>query len=125
MKYGIEGTSLAPVGGYIEPDEDPMAEAKRELLEETGYEAPDWVSLGSYRFGANRGIAMAHLFLALDAHSVMPPDSDDLEEQELIYLTRLELETALVEGRFKVLAWATVVSLGLQCLERKETLGNG
>jgi ADP-ribose pyrophosphatase len=102
-----------------------MDAAKRELLEETGYEATDWISLGSYRVGANRGIAMAHLFLAADAYYVKEPDSDDLEEQELVHLTRIELEAALAEGRFKVLAWATVVSLGLQCLERKETLGNG
>ncbi len=119
VKYGVEGTSLAPVGGYIEPDEDPMDAAKRELLEETGYEAPDWTSLGSYRVGANRGIAMAHLFLASDAHYVKEPDSDDLEEQELIQLTRIELEAALAEGRFKVLAWATVVALGLHHLSKE------
>src|SRR5512141_3208786 len=33
IKYGVEGTSLAPVGGYIEPNEDPLVAAKRELLE--------------------------------------------------------------------------------------------
>ena len=34
-KYSVEGTSLAPTGGYIEPGEDPLEAAKRELLEET------------------------------------------------------------------------------------------
>src|SRR3569832_1931205 len=32
-KYAVAGTSLAPVGGYLEPGEDPLAAAQRELLE--------------------------------------------------------------------------------------------
>src|SRR5262245_19168269 len=47
-KYAVEGVSLAPVGGYLEPGEDPLAAARRELLKETGYESPDWLSLGRY-----------------------------------------------------------------------------
>ena len=38
-KYALEGTSLAPVGGMLEPNETPFDAAKRELLEEMGYEA--------------------------------------------------------------------------------------
>ncbi len=45
-KYGIDGTSLAPIGGYIEPNETPLASAQRELREETGYEALEWIDLG-------------------------------------------------------------------------------
>ena len=41
-------------GGKMELVE-PLAAAKRELLEETGYESDDWVSLGSYRVDPNRG----------------------------------------------------------------------
>ncbi len=64
VKYGIEGTTLAVVGGYVNEGEAPLAAAQRELLEETGYEAPDWLSLGSYLVDPNRGIATGHLFLA-------------------------------------------------------------
>ncbi|MFN2166675.1 MAG: NUDIX hydrolase, partial [Anaerolineae bacterium] len=45
-KYAVNGTSLAPVGGYLEPGEDPLAAAQRELREESGYAATDWVDLG-------------------------------------------------------------------------------
>jgi len=40
-KYAIKGTSLAPVGGMLEPNEKPMDAAKRELLEEMGYETSE------------------------------------------------------------------------------------
>ena len=112
-KYAVEGTTLAPVGGYLAPGEDPLAGAKRELMEETGYEAPDWTSFGSYRVDGNRGAGTAHLFLALDAGKTADIKSDDLEEQELLLLSRPEIEAALAAGEFKVLAWTTVMALSL------------
>ena len=59
MKYAVEGLTLAPVGGYIEPDEKPLEAAKRELREETGYEASEWTSLGVYPVDMNRGAGSA------------------------------------------------------------------
>jgi ADP-ribose pyrophosphatase len=114
VKYAIDGTSLAPVGGYLEPGEDPLAAAQRELLEETGYEAPDWVSLGSYPVDGNRGLGIAHLYLARGARRVRAPDADDLEEQELLTLSRQEVEQALDNGAFKLLPWVTAVALALR-----------
>ena len=114
VKYGIEGTSLSIVGGYINEGEEPLAAAQRELLEETGYESPDWVSLGSYLVDPNRGIATGHLFLARQARYVAPRNADDLEEQELLLLTRKAIETALESGEIKVLAWAAAVAFSLR-----------
>jgi ADP-ribose pyrophosphatase len=118
-KYALEGLSLAPVGGYIDPGEDPLHAAQRELREEMGYEAAEWIPLGSYRVCANRGFATGHLFLALDAHHVGEPHSDDLEEQELLYLSQAEVEDALSRGEFKALAWAANVALALQHLSKR------
>jgi ADP-ribose pyrophosphatase len=113
-KYGVTGTSLAPVGGYLEPGEEPLAAARRELLEETGYQAPEWTDLGTYRVGANRGVATAHLFLARGARRVAEPDADDLEEQDLLLLGRSEVEDALAAGEFKVLPWVAAMALALR-----------
>lgn len=115
-KYGIDGTSLAPVGGHIESNENPLDAAKRELLEETGYEATDWVNLGSYTVGPNRGIAKRYLFLAQGAKKVTTPSSDDLEEQQLLFLNQSELKAALHQGEFKVMVWAAIVALALNFL---------
>ena len=116
-KYAIKGESLAPIGGYIEADEAPLAAAQRELLEETGYVSSEWQSLGHYVVDANRGAGTAHLFLAINARPERAPVPDDLEAQELLFLTKGELESALKAGQFKVLAWAAIVSLGLQRLD--------
>ena len=116
-KYAVPGTTLAVVGGYLEPGEEPLHAAQRELREETGHEAAEWISLGDYWVDANRGAGHAHLFLARRAHPVAAIRSDDLEEQQLLHLSRAQLGAALARGEFRVLAWAAAVSLALSRLE--------
>ncbi len=116
VKYSVSGTSLAPVGGYIDPGETPAAAAERELLEETGYQAARWVSLGGYPIDGNRGVGNAYFYLALDAEPVAEIDADDLEEQELLHLSRAELEAALDAGEVKLLPWAAAIALALRHL---------
>jgi ADP-ribose pyrophosphatase len=115
----VDGTSLAAAGGYLELGEEPVDAAKRELLEETGYEASEWDKLGDYRVDANRGAGIAYLFLARGAHRVAEVSADDLEEQQVRHLSRSEVETALAAGEFKALAWAAVVALALQHMKRR------
>ncbi len=124
-KYAVDGTSLAPVGGMLEPNEKPIDAAKRELLEEMGYTSSDWVSLGSHILDPNRGIATMHLFLALKSKQVAEPNSDDLEDQEILFLNRDEIEDALNEGEFKILSWSAVVAMSLNYLNRSENRKTG
>jgi ADP-ribose pyrophosphatase len=124
-KYAIEGTSLAPVGGMLEQHETPIDAAKRELLEEMGYESADWVSLGSYILEPNRGVATIHLFLALNAIRTTDPNSDDLEDQELLLLSQNEIENALKAGEFKVMAWSAVVAMSLNYLNNAQHSRSG
>ena len=115
-KYAVAGLSLAPIGGYVEPGESPESAAKRELLEETGYVADEWIHLGSFSVDANRGAGKAHFFVAKSARPVSRPISDDIEEQELVLLSFGEVKEALTRGEFKALPWVTNVALALDHL---------
>src|SRR5438034_10262104 len=56
-KHGSRRVSLAVPAGYVEDGEDPLESAKRELREETAYEASEWTSLGTYVVDGNYGVA--------------------------------------------------------------------
>jgi 8-oxo-dGTP pyrophosphatase MutT (NUDIX family) len=118
-KYAIEGKTLALPAGMLPFGEDPLEGGKRELREETGYEAPRWTPLGCFQGDPNRGVNQDYLFLAEGALSVCAPDADDLEAQELILLGREELERALMCGEFKAVMWSCTVAMGLIYLNRE------
>lgn len=60
--------------GYIEPSEQPLAAANRELLEETGLTSDDWTPLGRINQIIGTGIAPAYAFAA---RGVRPMGNDD------------------------------------------------
>ncbi|HCS40289.1 MAG TPA: NUDIX hydrolase [Anaerolineaceae bacterium] len=119
-KYAIEGITLAPVGGMIEQHEDALSAAQRELFEETGYSSEEWVKLGSYVLDPNRGIATINLFLATNSKQAALPDASqkDLEDQQLLFLSRDEIQKALFNGEFKAIQWTAAVSLALDYLSK-------
>jgi len=119
-KYAYEGLSLAPVGGLMEPGENPLEAAKRETLEEMGFASENWISLGSAVVDANRGCGIAYGFLALDARQIQQPDADDLEEQTMIRLSLEEVEQALEDNQFKVVSWSNFIAKSVLWLLRNK-----
>ncbi len=124
-KYGVHGETLALVAGYMEQGEEPLAAARRELMEETGYLAEEWTDLGTYVVDANRGCGTGHLFLATGARQVAEPDADDLEEQELVLLPVAELRQLVLDRSFSVMSWVAAAALALLHLGPDESATSG
>ena len=101
----------------IEKGESPQAGVKREFLEETGYVAKEWKSLGSFVGNSTRGCGTFHLFFANQAYPTQEADSGDLEEMELLLWTPEEVEQAMAEGKVHSLGVLSILLLGLRCLK--------
>ena len=79
----------------IETGEKALDAAKRELLEETGYVADKWYSMGAFTVDGTRGICRAHLFLADGIRMVAELMHNDMEEFEFVSLTVKEIKSAI------------------------------
>lgn len=79
-RHGSREITLETPGGLIDPGETPVEAAARELLEETGYAAGEWVPLG----GVNPNPALfrnrLHGFLARDVRRVAEIRNESTEE---------------------------------------------
>ena len=91
FRHGLGQTSLEIPGGLVDPGETADMAARRELLEETGYEALGWEYLGFVHpnpaFQNNR----CHSYLALDCELVGEPALDSGEDiaVELVPVSKL------------------------------------
>ncbi len=64
FKYALGRVTLETVSGGIDAGENPLRAAKRELKEETGIEADEWISLGRVDPFTSAVKSSADLFLA-------------------------------------------------------------
>jgi ADP-ribose pyrophosphatase len=65
-RYVADGWLWELPAGKLEPHEDPLATAQRELVEEAGARAAQWRSLGSYLSSPGVFTEVIHLFLATE-----------------------------------------------------------
>ena len=112
-KHGLKRICLSAPAGLLEPSEAALAAAQRELLEETGYAATDWKSLGSFIVDGNRQCGTMHLFLARHARWVKPCRSDDAEELQVELMSPRRLLQAIQEGEIAHLPTASALALAL------------
>lgn len=112
-KHGPRAETLGLPAGYVQPGEEPSDAARRELLEETGYAAAEWRSLGKFCVDGNRGAGWAHVFLARDLTLEAVPQADELEELYLEEMSLPQLREHLAEGRVLTLGSAAGIALGL------------
>ena len=78
--------------GYIEENEDPIASAKRELEEETGYACEEMVLLAKYFQDSGCSAAHNHCFLALNCYK---STDQHLDKDEFVKFFECTFEEAL------------------------------
>lgn len=112
-KHGPRTVSLAVPAGYLEDGEEPLAAAKRELREETGYESDQWTPLGSYVVDGNYGVGTEYIYLARAARKVGDPASGDLEEMEIVVAPLVDVREYVRRGEVVQLSSAAALSLAV------------
>ena len=100
IEYGDSGDLTA---------EDALAAAKRELLEETGYESDEWKHLLTVPSNATIADNYAHLFVAKNCRKVGGQDLDETEFLNVRKHTAQEIEEMIKAGEFQqavhITAW--------------------
>ncbi len=107
---GIERSDGREYGGNRElSSEDALSAAKRELLEETGYESTEWKHLLTIPSNATLADNYAHLFSAKNCHKVSGQNLDETEFLNVKKHSKEEIEKMIKEGRFQqamhIAAW--------------------
>ena len=112
-RHGVRRVGLTLPSGRIEDQEDPLEAAKRELLEETGLESSNWENLANYAISCTYGFAKNYYYHARNARRIRPPQTDDLEESDIVMLTRPEAIAALYSGEIASLGHAAPLAFVL------------
>ena len=100
-------------GGVIDKDEAPDAAARRELLEETGYEALTVKPLGIYVVDGNRQCGTMHAFMAQGARRKQKPRVDEMEVVHVELLPLARVAEAIASGEFPHLPSASTFALAM------------
>lgn len=66
FRFGVGYSTLETPGGMVDPGEDPLTAAQRELREETGYTGGTWTYLGAVEPNPAFHDHLCHHFLARD-----------------------------------------------------------
>lgn len=110
FRYPLHQVFIELPAGKIDPDEDILNTGKRELLEETGYSAMDWVKLGVQHPCIGYSNEVIHIYLAQN----LSAGKDQRDEDELLEVFDLSLDRCLrmiVQG--EITDSKTVVALFL------------
>lgn len=89
FRYPVQEILYEIPAGKLDPGEDPLECAQRELVEETGYTARKWTRLTSIYTGPGFCNETIHIFLARELReNLAQPDEDEIIENYKIPLEK-------------------------------------
>ena len=98
---GIERSDGKEYGGADDLSaEDGLSAAKRELMEETGYESDEWTHLMTLPANATIADNYAYLYVAKNCRKVGGQSLDEMEFLHVEKRTKDEIERMIKEGEF-------------------------
>lgn len=95
-RFAIQRYLLEFPAGTLEVGEEPSITIKREIEEETGYQAHTWEYLGGFYICPGYSDEIIHAYLARNLEKLeCPPAQDEDEEIEVVLLSLEEIEALL------------------------------
>jgi 8-oxo-dGTP pyrophosphatase MutT (NUDIX family) len=98
-RHGIGQISTELPGGVAEEGEDLELACKREMLEETGYEFPDWEFLGKVCANPSTTNNFTHFYLARNGRKVADQNLDEGEDLEVLEMTIEEVKELVMQNK--------------------------
>ncbi|MBF6567961.1 MAG: NUDIX hydrolase [Candidatus Binataceae bacterium] len=99
-RHGISGFTLEIPGGMVDPeDRSPKSAARREMREESGYDAKRIVALGRVHPNPAFQPNWCYTYLALDAHQVGEPIPNADEETEVVMVPAAQVSGLIASGK--------------------------
>lgn len=98
-KNGLRSLVLELPAGFVDEGESHEEAAKRELLEETGYESSKLINLGSFSSGLGLARNQNHFFFAGNVEKIKEQSLDENEEIEVKILLLTEVLSDIKKGQ--------------------------
>lgn len=97
-RHGIRDVTLEIPGGLVEPHDSPEEAARRELLEETGYQEESLICLGAVHPNPAIQNNLCYTFLAENVYRAGKQNQDEREDIEVILRPLLDIPRLIREG---------------------------
>ena len=101
FRFGTESITTEVPGGVVDPGEDPLETARRELREETGHTTDRWTKLATIEPNPAFQSNLCHQFLAEDVERTHATELDPGEDIEVVTMDLEEVRAGVLAGEIR------------------------